>query len=190
MTNFKVRMPQFRLTAKMAKALKVVKLGNPTTATPLYDNWYLDVVTVLSMKVYVFMHTQTKVAVAILGYEIGGIKGLFIDFASMIRQLFDFLEYENIAEEAYNYFSCDKSQMNFTKANDKSTEKYLSEFIHALQIEAHECDMINQQICDSVSQYWLDFLLKDKSTKYDYTTPLKLMNNLFDKSLRDDRTYP
>ncbi len=182
-------MPQFRLTAKMAKALKVAKLSDPATSTPLYDDWYLDVVTVLRMKVYVFMHTQTKVAIAIPGFEIGGIKGLFSDFASTIRVLFEFLEYDDIVEEAYDYFSCDKSQMNFTEANDKDTEEYLSNFIHGLQFEAHECDLINQQICDSVTRKWLDNLIKDKSTKYDYTTPLELMNNLFDRNLRDLNTY-
>ena len=65
-------MPQFRLTAKMTKALKIDKPGEPATTTNLYDDWYLDVVTVLRMKVYIFMHTQTKVAVAI--QDLGGIK--------------------------------------------------------------------------------------------------------------------
>ena len=100
----------------------------------------------------------------------------------MIRELFEFLEYEEIANEAYEFFSCDKSQINFTKTNDKDTEKYLSEFIHALQVEAHECDMINQRICDNISQYWLDYLLKSNLEKDNHPTPLKLMNNLFDKN--------
>ncbi len=51
--------------------------------------------------------------------------------------------------------------------------------IDVMQDGVTTCDMINQQICDSVSQHWLDCLLKDKSTKYDYTTPLELMNDLF-----------
>lgn len=49
-------MPQFRLTHKMAKELKIMQLNNPNNCAKLYDDWYVDVTRVLRKKVIIFIH--------------------------------------------------------------------------------------------------------------------------------------
>lgn len=70
-------MPQLRLTTKMAKELKILKLKDPNNCTALYDDWYVDVVRILRKKIFIFMHIHTRIALAIPSYEIGGIHNLF-----------------------------------------------------------------------------------------------------------------
>ncbi|MGB2684434.1 MAG: hypothetical protein WBC43_05390 [Olleya sp.] len=95
-------MPQLRLTAKIAKELKVNELTIPSITTTLYDDWYLDVSRILRKKVFIFVHIRTKIAFAIPSYEIGGTQNLLECFPLLVRELFDKLDYEKISMEAYN----------------------------------------------------------------------------------------
>ena len=105
----------------MAKELKVDKLKYPANATVLYDDWYLDIVRILRKKIFVFMHIQTRVALAIPNYEIGSIQGLFECFPLLFREFLNQLDYGKIADEAFDFFSCHKAEINFVKTDDKST---------------------------------------------------------------------
>ncbi|WP_341750239.1 DUF6933 domain-containing protein [Candidatus Tisiphia endosymbiont of Sialis lutaria] len=171
-------MPQFRLTAKIAKALKVLELKNPNNCTKLYDDWYLDVTRISRKKVFIFMHIHSKIAFAIPSYEIGGINSLFECFALLLRDCLNSLGYEEIAEQAYDYFCCHISQINFVKTNDKSTLRYVSNFILQLDIAYKKLNDISQYICDNVSEDWLDHFIKYRDQSNAYTTPRKLLKKL------------
>lgn len=174
-------MPQLRLTAKMAKELKITQLQNPDNCTKLYDDWYVDVTRILRKKVFVFMHVHSKIALAVPSYEIGGIHGLFECFALLLREFLNSLDYDEIAEQAYDYFCCPKSQINFVKTNDKSTLRYISTFKFSLEYEANKYQIIDQELCDETSQWWKNHFLQDKSRVNAYTTPLKLLESLLTK---------
>ena len=74
-------MPQFRLTAKMAKELKIMELGIPQEVAIPYDDWYVHFVRVARKRVYIFIHIKTRLAIALPNYEIGGLENLFSCFA-------------------------------------------------------------------------------------------------------------
>ncbi|WP_375327143.1 DUF6933 domain-containing protein [Candidatus Tisiphia endosymbiont of Nemotelus uliginosus] len=173
-------MPQLRLTAKMAKELKILELKNLNNCTALYDDWYVDVVRILRKKIFIFMHIHTRIALAIPSYEIGGIHNLFKCFPLLINEFLHLLNYGKIANESYDFFSCPQSQFNFVKTNDKSTLRYVSDFKLILEITAEKYQKISQLLCDNTSERWLERLIKDNSQINAYTTPLKLLKKLLD----------
>ena len=175
-------MPQLRLTAKIAKELKVNELTIPSITTTLYDDWYLDVSRILRKKVFIFVHIRTRIAFAIPSYEIGGTQNLLECFPLLVRELFDKLDYEKISMEAYNFFNVPPTEISFTKTDDKSTLRYVSDFKHILEFNALKKNNINQVLCDSTSTNWLNHLTKDPMNSKDYTTPLRLIQNLFGKN--------
>lgn len=178
-------MPQLRLTAKMAKELKIPELKNPNNCTLLYDDWYVDatrifVTRILRKKIFIFMHIHTRIALAIPSYEIGGIRNIFECFPLLLNEFFHLLNYGKIANESYDFFSCPQSQINFVKTNDKSTLRYVSDFKLTLEITAEKYQEISQLLCDNISERWLERLIKDNSQINAYTTPLKLLKKLLD----------
>ena len=171
-------MPQLRLTAKMAKELKVNMLNIPSVVTELYDDWYLDVTRILRKKVFIFMHIRTRIALAMPSYEIGGVQNLLEFFPLLLRELLNVLGYERLADEAYSFFSCRELRINFVKTDDKSTLRYISEFKFLLQHKADRHDVINQILCDEMAKHCLNHLMKSNLDPKDYTTPLKLLKSL------------
>ncbi|WP_157668049.1 DUF6933 domain-containing protein [Rickettsia gravesii] len=131
-------MPQFRLTHKMAKELKIIQLNNPNNCATLYDDWYVDVMRVLRKKVIIFIHINTKIAFAIPIYEIGRIYSIFECLALLFRDFLYKLDLDEIAEQAYNYLNSPRSLINFVKTSDKSTLRYASTFKFLLDREAKD----------------------------------------------------
>lgn len=174
-------MPQFRLTAKMAQELKITQLINPNNTTRLYDDWYLDVTRIFRKKVFIFMHINTRIAFAIPSYEIGGTQNLLDSFPVLLQEFLNNLDYETIAEEAYEFFTHPSNQVYFAKTNDKSTLRYVSSFILQLDIAYKKLNNISQYICDNVSEEWLDHFIKDRDQSNTYTTPRKLLKNCYHK---------
>ena len=124
------------------------------------------------------MHIQTKVVLAIPSYEIGGIQNLLECFLLLLREFLNLLDYERVANEECDFFSCHQSQINFVRTDDKSTLRYVSDFKLALEIEAKKRHDISQALCDRTSEYWLNNLIKDSLEPTKYTTPLKLLTYL------------
>lgn len=174
-------MPQFRLTHKMAKELKIIQLNKPNNCAKLYDDWYVDVTRVLRKKVIIFIHIDTKIAFAIPIYEIGGIHSIFKYFALLFRDFLYKLDFDEIAEQAYNYLNIPKASINFVKTSDKSTLRYASTFKFLLDREARDQNEINQVICNTVIHRWLTYMIQDKKRPNDYTCPLKLFAELLIK---------
>jgi hypothetical protein len=171
-------MPQFRLTAKMAQELKITQLINPNNTTRLYDDWYLDVTRIFRKKVFIFMHINTRVAFAIPSYEIGGTQNLLDSFPVLLQEFLNNLDYETIAEEAYEFFTHPSKQVYFAKTNDKSTLRYITTFQNILTFNAKKINDISQSLCDSTSQHWLNHFMQDGINSKRHTTPLKLLRNL------------
>ena len=176
-------MPQLRLTAKMAKELKIIQLQLPTNnPTRLYDDWYVDITRILRKKIFIFMHINTRVGLAIPSYEIGGTQNLLECFPIYLREFFSQLDYEEIAMEAYDFFTVSLTEISFTKTDNKSILRHVSTFKNILEFNAQRLGEIDQILCDKTSEYWLDYLIKDAFNPNNYTTPLKLIQDLFDRS--------
>ena len=101
---------------------------------------------------------------------------------SSLRDFFSQLDYDEIAEEAYDFFTNSLIEISFTKTDDKSILRHISTFKNILKFNAQRIDYIDQALCDKTSEYWLDYLIKDTYNPKDYTTPLKLTKTLFDRS--------
>jgi hypothetical protein len=173
-------MPQIRLTAKMAKELKITELGFPSdNLFRIYDDWYWDVTRILRKKIFIFMHIKTRIGLAIPAYEIGGTSGLLECFPLLLREFLNELGYEKIADEAYDFFNTPLAELHFVKTDNKSILRYISAFKFILDFDARKANNINQILCDSTSRYWLKHLIKDTENPKDYTTPLKLTRGLF-----------
>lgn len=175
-------MPQLRLTIKMQKELKVIHLQDPTNnPIRLYDDWYVDIVRIMRRKIFIFMHINTRVGLAIPSYEIGGAQNLLECFPLYLREFFSHLNYEEIAIEAYNFFNDPQFEITFTKTDNKSILRHITTFKNILEFNAQRIGCIDQLLCDKTSEYWLDYLIKDNFKPNDYTTPLQLIKDLFDK---------
>lgn len=180
-----IHMPQFRLTAKMAKELKISNLGQPQETSLHYDDWYVHVVRIARKRVYIFMHITTRLAIALPNYEIGGIQNLFPSFALQLQRILKELDYDaygNIADEACQFFEQPKDCLTFTKTAHKSTIRYIADFDYMLNFELEkrymldrsQCE-ITQEICDEISQYWLSYLIKDPLNPKGYIYPKDLV---------------
>lgn len=178
-------MPQFRLTAKMAKELKISNLALPIEAALTFDDWYVHVVRVARKRVYIFMHISTRMAIALPNYEIGGVRNLFPTFAVQLQHLLkklDYQRYSAIADEAFEFFNQPMNNFRFTKTADKSTIRYVSDFDYMLNFETEKQYMldhrqydITQRVCDIVSYSWLSYLIKDPLNPKGYTYPKDLV---------------
>ncbi len=177
-------MPQLRLTVKMAKELKIAELGLPRdNHFKLCDDWYWDVTRILRRKVFIFMHIRTRIGLAIPAYEIGGTSGLLECFPLLLREFFNELGYEKVADEAYDFFTAPLGELHFVKTDNKSILRYVSDFKFILDFEARKANNINQLLCDLTSRRWLKHLMKNTTDPKDYTTPLKLTKTLFKREL-------
>lgn len=174
-------MPQFRLTAKMAKELKVIELNPPNNCIRLYDDWYVDITRILRKTVFIFMHIQSRITLAIPNYEIGGTQNLLDSFPALLKHFLNQLCYHHIADKVYNFFTCSLEQMSFVKTNDKSTLRYICEFTNTLKFKAERSGYIDQSICNAVSEHWQNHFIKSNIDSTQYTTPLKLLKNLLGK---------
>jgi hypothetical protein len=125
------------------------------------------------------MHIKTRIGLAIPAYEIGGTSSLLECFPLLLREFFNELGYEKIADEAYDFFTAPLSELHFVKTDNKSILRYISDFKFILDFDAQKANHVNQPLCDLTSRYWLKRLMKDIDNPKDYTTPLELAKALF-----------
>jgi hypothetical protein len=179
-------MPQFRLTDRMALELKIETRGMPNKCDQPYDDWYVDIIRIQRKKVYIFMHVATRMAIAVIGQDIGGLANLFNAFPILLRDRLlavDKLKYATKAYDIADFFTVPFSQFSFTKTDNKSLIRYVADFSFILEYRADEQKhLINrdfdQGICEHVMKYWLTNLVKDPNNLKNYTRPQELVLNL------------
>jgi len=170
-------MPQFRLTIKLAKDLKIELQEQPVEVVPIYDDWYVDLMRANRKKVVVFMHINTFMALAMPCTEIGGIKNMFECFPILLRDFLYDLEFEDIAEQSYNYFDVSQESYTFTKTKNLTVLRFMTDFKYNLEYDMSRYG-VSQIVCDKVSKHWLKWLLRPKGMK-EYTRPMELMQKVF-----------
>lgn len=69
-------MAQFRLTKKFATDMKVSKLGSPSLATPILDDWFIDVIRVQRKKVAMVTHAKSLLTFLLPYEQVGGAKSI------------------------------------------------------------------------------------------------------------------
>lgn len=169
-------MPQFRLTRSMAKELKLTSLPTPADSSLIfYDDWYLDVFRLGRKKIVCCIHIRTRLAIAILPSDIGGMKALFEFFPFILKHhLHDcqLKDYKKIANEIDVFF---RDQLPiFTKTNHLSTQSHMTQFKGLLYAYVEKGSVINQSFCDTVSHHWLKWLIRLPNNPKDYTRPATL----------------
>jgi hypothetical protein len=178
-------MPQFRLTAKMAKELKIDNLAESQTNLPnLYDDWYVDIIRIQRKKVVVFMHIDTRIALAMPIFEIGGMKYIFNCFAIALRELLyeiNFDQYESLANKALEFFDVPEFEYIFCKTQNKSVTTHLTQFKFVLEHDIAIAGEITQSVCDKTAEYWLSGLIKDPENPKKYSKPIELLERYFDR---------
>jgi hypothetical protein len=114
------------------------------------------------------MHIRTRIALAMPSYEIGGTQNLLACFPLLLREFFNQLHYEKIATEAYDFFTVPLTDISFTKTDNQSIMRYVSDFKHILEFKAQKVNDITQALCDATSKHWLKHLMKDTLDPKDY----------------------
>lgn len=182
------KMPQFRLTDRMARELNIIDRGMPKIVSKSYDDWYVDMVRVGRKKVYIFMHVSTRMGVAVPGAEIGGIGKLFNAFPVLLKSALlehDHKKYQAITKEIMEFFNRSGTELVFTKTDNKSLIRYVADFSFILQYTAHDFTMmyghsdILPAACDKVTQKWLSYFIKDPNNPKDYVYPKQLVESVF-----------
>ena len=114
----KIEMPQFRLTAKMARELKITSLEMPSSGhANFYDDWYIDIDRFMRKKVILCMHVDTRAALAIPISEIGGIKNFFPCFklllSAVLENIHGYDAYINNVEQYLDIFDAPTNAIAF-----------------------------------------------------------------------------
>lgn len=174
-------MPQFRLTTKMAKKLKIEKLAEPIqTAQFFYDDWAVDLVRAQRKEVAIFMHIETRMALAVPLYEIGGAKFLFDCFPILLEWHLNELSldiYEDFGLQVRNYFDPKLNKFHFCKTDNRSVTAHINQFKAILEHDTQVLGLINQQTCDNSIEYWQGNLITTPNHP-EFTTPAKLWEAL------------
>ena len=171
-------MPQFRLTAKVAKYLNVKTLHDPTTTAVPYDDWYVDIKTFRRKKILIFMHVLSRVAVALPVSSLGGIENWkygFANFLSCILLEDNNSKYEIISKEIHSFIT--ESPLIFTKTNSCSVNSHVQQFSFTIERISHMLDNINLDTCYDRSHKWLRNLVSIDKSK-DYSHPIELFDKL------------
>ncbi len=171
-------MPQFRLTAAMAKDLKVKELSEPRLDLPrFYDDWYLDTIRAMRKKVVIAMHVRTRMAIAITLSDIGGLKKVFDFFPFILKHHLFECQLDRYADACIGiegFYAVEDGEYTFTKTNNRSVNAHMTQFKHLLESEAYRYGAITQKVCDVASRDWLEWLVKTPESGNDYTRPFEL----------------
>lgn len=176
-------MAQCRVTAKMAKKLKLGNLLLPEKRVEgFYDDWCIDLTRIMRKEVIVFMHVDTRLALAMPVYEIGGIANMLDCFSILLKHLLyrlDFDKYERLVSDMTIFFEKLKTNPRFCKTDNRSVMTHMSQFKLVLDYKAAALNRIDQQVCDEVSDYWLESMITYPSNSDDYTSPIELWEQCF-----------
>lgn len=175
-------MPQFRLTAKMAKKLKIDNLPQPKQVTgAFYDDWAVDLVRIMRKEVAVFMHIDTRVALALPLFEIGGAKYLFECFPALLQWEVNewcIEGYEDFGSQIRDYFEPDSNDLYFCKTADRSITTHMNQFKAMIERKAYSMGAITQDACDKSMEWWRKNLITIPSNPTGYTNPVEQWESL------------
>lgn len=161
----------------MADKLKINQLEKPNNqALPFYNDWIIDLVKIQRKEVAAFMHINTRIALAIPLFEIGGAKNLLNSFPALLQWAINDLcveGYEDFGSQIRQYFE-PNINLTFFKTDNRGVTTHLNQFKRILTNEAMELGYIAQTVCDSSSQYWQTALISNPHKKNGYVTPLEL----------------
>jgi len=143
--------PQFRLSAKLAKVLMVGKLKEPNATVALYNDWYLNIIKVRRKNIYFFVHVKTKVTLAIPNDAIDNVSNFPKHFALMLKNYLTTLHFEEMAIEAYNFFCKPPQQMFFVKPNNCAAPHHIFDFKRELTYHIKKGGKIDQELCNEIT---------------------------------------
>ncbi|MCF6777932.1 hypothetical protein L3V83_15320 [Thiotrichales bacterium 19X7-9] len=172
-------MPQFRLTQKLSKRLKIDDLSEPKVIDePFYDDWIADIFKIQRKDVIVFMHVKTRIGLSMPLYEIGGAKNILDCFPALLEWHINELlitNYEDFGSRIRNFFeSTNLNKIYFCKTSDRSVLTHLNQFKDILEYESLKNNVISQRVCDEVTEYWHTNLITNPYNKKEYTKPVDL----------------
>ncbi len=180
-------MAQFRLSKKIASRLKIKKLASEAQeqGLPFYDDWLIDVFTVLKREIIVFVHVKSRIALSIPLYEVGGMENLFNTFRSlhtcMMHGCFE-KTYKIYSNEVDAFFDFEQNLPKCYKVDDHSALTSLKQFKDVFKCYVKDVGYMGQDTCTNVSNYWTHIIIKNPYSDYDYTTPCGLFLEFVENS--------
>lgn len=158
-------MPQFRLTAKFAKDIKVEKLENPADVVPVVDDWVIDVIRINRKKAALITHFSTKISFIIPYVEVGGAKTI-PDWIPIIWKAWLFDEgLSSLAQQIDQVFS---GPIIFCKTNDRNVLGHMNDFKRSIECMVAMGDDLNE-----ISSRLHKTPMKCKNGAY--STPIELL---------------
>lgn len=117
-------MPQFRLTEKFARDLKVSTLQEPTNPLLLLDDWFVDVIRIDRKKVAMVTHVDSRLTFLLPYVNIGGASSVPACTGVLLAQFLIENDLSEQAEEAERLF---EKPLIFCKTQDRSVLGHMNE---------------------------------------------------------------
>jgi len=118
-------MAQFRLTKKFATDMKVSKLGSPSLATPILDDWFIDVIRVQRKKVAMVTHAKSLLTVLLPYEKVGGAKSAPDAIAVSLKKFLKESKLDVSEEQVSQIFS---NPHTFCKTDNRKVLGYMNDF--------------------------------------------------------------
>lgn len=166
-------MPQFRLTQKFAKDLRISKLQEPQEAVSIFDDWVVDVIRVQRKKVAMMTHVKSYLPFFIPYQAIGG--------SQNIPQAIDMLLSEWMTKNGYSKYCQAINELfnqpfHFCKTSDRKVIGHMNNFKRCASFTWYRFsfDKINwSELTDDFSE-----MPVTTNKPSDFSCPKKLMLDL------------
>lgn len=116
-------MPQFRLTQKFAKDINITTLATPKEMTSVYDDWFIDVITVQRQRVALLMHSKTLLTFCVPYPEVGGASNVPDCICVFITEFLAKHDLEQLIDEAQEALTL---PIIYCKTNNQSVLAHLN----------------------------------------------------------------
>lgn len=124
-------MTQFRLTKKFATDIKIDKLEAPSLATPILDDWFVDVIRLQRKKVAIATHAKSLLTFLLPYEKVGGAKFVPDAIPMALKKFFNDNKL-NISEDQINQvFS---SNHVFCKTDNRKVLGYMNDFKRCVDV--------------------------------------------------------
>lgn len=118
-------MPQFRLTHKFARDLRINALSEPNETESLFDDWIIDVIRVERKKVAIVLHAKTLLVFAIPYIAVGGVKHIPAHISVILQH---YLDSEQSVQHIAHVQTLFKTKSSFCKTNNRQLLGHLNDF--------------------------------------------------------------
>jgi hypothetical protein len=171
-------MPQFRITQKFSKDLKIKILDEPSSNLTYLDDWFIDVIRIDRKKVAFITHANTLLSFLIPYSHVGGVSKVPLAIKGQLLKFVVNNKFPQYQEQIVTIFDKD---IVYCKTKDRSVLGHMNDF--KVFIEGYTYKVSFDKIDWDAMMVQLNNTLAGDS-KGGYNRPIDLMLDFLKKSIK------